>query len=515
MWHGRYVNRGEEMPVRQRIGGRGSFGAVAVGSTVALVAGLLVAAPSAQAAVLDSAVSSQVMFSTPAVQDEQRALSTGARQGRLVYQTVPMLTGFSTYRTNFRPGPGFTFDKVGMQILACPNATTIAVSECREVERKEITGPFGSNIIRSDDLTIELDDADYGRIYRGNLQIYLNGSPTPSANFVSQAYNVVMQQPQAGGPPRLLDGIQNVLELDVGSTDPVNYQMNSRGWGDFPVTNVQPTRTVTQWVCDSADAGQVESFTWDQSGCEIVIGTQLPAATPAQMGQASANINPERFAEHVGRYLVMEEKLSYSSLVAGGVTVAVRSLAYPIVNTAAPQQNQNQNQQAAPQQQNQQAGQQQQGQQQNNNQQAGQQQNSNQQQAAAAGVPTGAAALRLNYSQAPLVSTNGVGTVAGTTLTVKSPKVHKRGKRKKTYRAIVAPKYKGRVAFVLTRNTPKGKMIVAKSKVKSTGKNGKATIRWKFAKKKPAGTYTLYVSFIPKARYGKPGLTVSKPISLR
>ena len=45
--------------------------------------------------------------------------------------------------------------------------------------------------------------------------------------------------------------------------------------GDFPVTNVQPTRIVTQWVCDSADAGQVESFTWDQSGCEIVIGTQL------------------------------------------------------------------------------------------------------------------------------------------------------------------------------------------------------------------------------------------------
>jgi hypothetical protein len=318
-----------------------------------------------------------------------------------------------------------------------------------------------------------------------------------------------MQQPQAGGPPRLLDGIQNVLELDVGSTDPVNYQMNSRGWSGLPVTNVQPTRIVTLWVCDSADAGQVESFTWDQSGCEIVIGTQLPSATPASMGEASENINPERFADHVGRYLVMDEQLAYSSLVAGGVTVAVRSRAYPIVNTSAPQQNQNQNQnqQAAPQQQNQQGGQQQQ---------AGQQgAANNQQQALAAGVPTGAAALRLNYSQAPLVSTTGVGTSAGTQLTVRAPSVQKRGKRKKTYRAIVEPKYKGRVAFVLTRTTPKGKMIVAKSKVKTTGKNGKAKIRWKFAKKKPTGTYTLYVSFIPQARYGKPGLTVSKQVQLR
>ena len=129
--------------------------------------------------------------------------------------------------------------------------------------------------------------------------------------------------------------------------------------------------------------------------------------------------------------------------------------------------------------------------------------------------PTGAAALRLRVDQAPVVSTNGVGSADGTTLTVRSPSVQKKGKRKKTYRAIVDPRYKGRVAFVLTRTTPKGDMIVAKSKVKSTNKKGVAKIRWKFAKRKPTGEYTLYVSFIPKKKYGKPGLTVSKTMRLR
>jgi len=117
--------------------------------------------------------------------------------------------------------------------------------------------------------------------------------------------------------------------------------------------------------------------------------------------------------------------------------------------------------------------------------------------------------------QAPVVSTTGVGSVEGTTLTVRSPSVQKKGKRKKSYRAIVDPRYKGRVAFVLTRTTPKGEMIVAKSKVKNANEKGRAKIRWKFAKRKPTGQYTLYVSFIPNKKYGKPGLTVSKTMSLR
>ena len=490
--------------------GRGSIQAAAVGSTVALVAGLLVAAPAANADLLDSAVSSQVMFSTPPVEDEQRALSTGARQGRVVHQTLPMLTGFSTYRTTFRPGAGFTYDKVGMQILACPNATTITVSECREVERKELPGPLNSNIIRSDDLNIELDDADYGRVYRGNLQIYRNGSPTPSLNVVSQPYYIVMQQPQAEGRPTLLSGIQNIAEVDVSSSDPASYFFQSRGWGQLPVTNDVPTRIATLWVCDSANAGQVETFEWNTDGCEAFSRTQLASASPAQLRSTTVSFNPQRLADQTGRYLMMEEKLTYSSLVAGGVTVAVRSATYPIIDVSALTQ--------SPQNNNQQAGQQQQATPQQSNQQAGQQQAAAQQgnqQAVAAGVPTGAAALRLRYPQAPLAGVNGTGVIDGTVLTVKSPSVQERGKKKKTYRAIVDPRYRGRVAFVLTRTTPKGKMIVAKSKVKGTGKNGKAKIRWKFAKKKPKGIYTLYVSFIPKARYGKPGLSVSKPISLR
>ena len=123
--------------------------------------------------------------------------------------------------------------------------------------------------------------------------------------------------------------------------------------------------------------------------------------------------------------------------------------------------------------------------------------------------------MRLRTPQAPLVSSTGTGSASGTDLTVRSPAVQKRGKRKKSYRAIVDPQYRGRVAFVLTRTTPKGKMIVAKSRVKNTNKKGRAKIRWKFANKKPPGTYTLYVSFIPKKRYNKPGLTVAKPVQLR
>lgn len=500
--------------MRHRIFRRGLFRTAAVGSSVAMAAGLLVVAPAAHANLLDSAVSSQVMFSTPAVRDEQRALSTGARQGRVLYQTLPMLTGFSTYRTTFRPGAGFTYDKVGMQILACPNETTIAVNECREVERKELPGPFGSNIIRSDDLNIELDDADYGRVYRSNLQIYRNGSPTPILNALGQPYYIAMQQPQTEARPTLLSGIQNVAEVDVSTSDPTSYSFQSRGWGQLPVTNVRSTRIATLWVCDGADAGQVETFEWNTDGCEIHIGTQLPSPVPGQSLSTTVSFNPQSLADQTGRYLMMEEKLTYSDLVSGGVTVAVRSAPYPIINVAALTQSPQNNAQQAGQQQQQAAPQQ------NNNQQAGQQQQaagqqSGQQAATAAGVPTGAAALRLQYSQAPLAGVNGTGVVDGTVLTVKSPAVQKRGKKKKSYQAVVDPRYRGRVAFVLTRTTPKGQMIVAKSKVKQAGKNGKAKIRWKFAKKKPAGTYTLYVSFIPKARYGKPGLTVSKPVSLR
>lgn len=211
---------------------------------------------------------------------------------------------------------------------------------------------------------------------------------------------------------------------------------------------------------------------------------------------------------------MMEEKLRYSSLVAGGVTVAVRSRAYPIINSAAAEQSQPNNQQNQNQNQNQQ------------NQNAGQNQNQqNQNQNAdptggqAAGTlqqPTGRAANLLRINQAPLVSGTGVGTVAGTTLTIDAPQVQARGGKKQKYRVLVDPKYRGRVALVLTRLTAKAKkMIVAKRTVRQTKKNGTAQIRWKMSKRMPAGTYVLYASFIPKKRYGKPGLTVSTPVVIR
>jgi hypothetical protein len=211
-----------------------------------------------------------------------------------------------------------------------------------------------------------------------------------------------------------------------------------------------------------------------------------------------------------GQYLIVEDTLKYGSLVNGGAHVTVRSVPYLIEDSeAASQQQGQQPQQGTAQQQNQ------------GTQTPGQQAQTptatptNTAAQATAAQPTGAAALRLRVDQAPVVSTTGVGSVEGTTLTVRSPSVQKKGKRKKSYRAIVDPRYKGRVAFVLTRTTPKGEMIVAKSKVKNTNKKGRAKIRWKFAKRKPTGQYTLYVSFIPNKKYGKPGLTVSKTMSLR
>jgi hypothetical protein len=106
--------------------------------------------------------------------------------------------------------------------------------------------------------------------------------------------------------------------------------------------------------------------------------------------------------------------------------------------------------------------------------------------------------------------------VSGTTLTIDAPAIQGRGGKKQTYRVLVDPNYRGRVAMVLTRLTAKAKkMIVAKRTVRQTKKNGTAQIRWKMRQRMPAGTYTLYASFIPKKRYGKQGLTVSVPVQIR
>lgn len=471
----------------------------------------MVGAPPASAAVLDSSVSSQVLFSTPPVEDEQRALSTGARKQRFVNATLPMVGGTTTFRTTFRPGAGFTYDKVVMQILMCPTASTLVASDCTVVSDKELPGPFTSNIIRSDDLTIGVDDQGYGRIYRGNLEIYRNGEARPNLRVLSQAYYGAMAQPTTGAfRPGVLSSGDFQTSIDVAGTERLNIYVPT--WGSLPRTNATPRRIMTRWICDSATAGQVDTYDWDTSGCDIQLGTEI-----AGPGEASLNVAASEFSREVGRYLVIEDKLTYSSVVAGGVSVVARSAPIAIVDSAAPQQNQNQQNQ-----QNQNAGQNQQGQQNQNsgqNQQGQNQQNQNQNQNQAAGTlqqPTGRAATLLRISQAPLVSGSGVGTVSGTTLTIDAPAIQARGGKKQTYRVLVDPKYRGRVALVLTRLTAKAKkMIVAKRTVRQAKKNGTAQIRWKMSKRMPAGTYVLYASFIPKKRYGKPGLTVSVPVVIR
>ena len=475
----------------------GRKAAVATGTAVAMAASLMTVAPAAHANFIDLSVSSQVLFSTPTIVDEELALTTGARRERLVNASLPMVTGTTTFRTQFRPGANFTWDKVVMQILRCPTASA-SQRQCTVVSDKELPGPFTSVRTVSDDLTVEVDDDLYGRILMPNLEVHYSGI---SLNVGGQKYFAAMQQPKKtlGPTPAGVKVGDNLIgavdEFDVSATGAdATVEIYAFHWTqNLPTTNEGYQRLVRRWVCDSPNASQVQSYEWDQTGCDPL--APIGALNDSPLFEATRAAD---YSDHVGRYLVVEDEISYSSLVAGGVSAVTRSTPLLIVDSAQPEANnpaqqQNQQNQGAGQQQNQGAG----------------------QQAFAAAAPTGAAAVRLRTPQAPLVSSTGTGSASGTDLTVRSPAVQKRGKRKKSYRAIVDPQYRGRVAFVLTRTTPKGKMIVAKSRVKNTNKKGRAKIRWKFANKKPPGTYTLYVSFIPKKRYNKPGLTVAKPVQLR
>ena len=475
----------------------GRKAAVATGTAVAMAASLMTVAPAAHANFIDLSVSSQVLFSTPTIVDEELALTTGARRERLVNASLPMVTGTTTFRTQFRPGANFTWDKVVMQILRCPTASA-SQRQCTVVSDKELPGPFTSVRTVSDDLTVEVDDDLYGRILMPNLEVHYSGI---SLNVGGQKYFAAMQQPKKtlGPTPAGVKVGDNLIgavdEFDVSATGAdATVEIYAFHWTqNLPTTNEGYQRLVRRWVCDSPNASQVQSYEWDQTGCDPL--APIGALNDSPLFEATRAAD---YSDHVGRYLVVEDEISYSSLVAGGVSAVTRSTPLLIVDSAQPEANnpaqqQNQQNQGAGQQQNQGAG----------------------QQAFAAAAPTGAAAVRLRTPQAPLVSSTGTGSASGTDLTVRSPAVQQRGKRKKSYRAIVDPQYRGRVAFVLTRTTPKGKMIVAKSRVKNTNKKGRAKIRWKFANKKPPGTYTLYVSFIPKKRYNKPGLTVAKPVQLR
>jgi len=473
--------------------------AVAGGVSGALIIGGVAIAPAAQAVGgVDQATSNFQMFSTPAVEYQEQALSTGASAEPLFNAGLQRISGRTTFRAIFGAAPNRQISQYQMGLRRCSNASDVANCDVDQ-EAAVVTRTLNHGLVIAEDLDVDIVDSRYGDIYRGQLLV------DNVIGYATRAYLAVMRQPRTLLPPMVLRDGADAARIDLAKND---LTVSLPDWTNLPDTNERPLRNLSIWACPTGAASQVQTYEWDSSDCTRLEEASLNRTAARDLNGGYSN-RPER-ASLPGQYLIVEDTLKYGSLVNGGAHVTVRSVPYLIEDSeAASQQQGQQPQQGTAQQQNQ------------GTQTPGQQAQTptatptNTAAQATAAQPTGAAALRLRVDQAPVVSTTGVGSVEGTTLTVRSPSVQKKGKRKKSYRAIVDPRYKGRVAFVLTRTTPKGAMIVAKSKVKNTNKKGKAKIRWKFAKRKPTGEYTLYVSFIPKKRYGKPGLTVSKTMRLR
>lgn len=493
------------MPVGSRL--RKSF--VAIGSIVAVGAGLVVAPPSASALV-DFGSVSWIAEKGSNPQFPQRAHSSGAVGTAQLLNGVGSNNYFAdsiTFSPQWSISPGEEMTSYQIWIERCSTPESASCRFRSRTTERLTPGAGPGNYSESHD--VDLERFDYGNYFRARILIKTidargrRGESSFTSNVRQGYLFAVPQQPFSTVPPFVVDSAgQAVADFDI-ARDDVKIVLPEWARVEPHSPPYKSSRTVNYWACQE-QAGQENTYDWDTSNCTVLSQEVFRTFSARESSEPGSS-----FSGGVGQYLVIEDKIETTTPSGTIADVTTRSSAYAIINTAAPQQNQPNNQQAG--QQGAQAGQQPAQGAQQAEQQAGQADK----QAAATGIPTGAAALRLNYSQAPLVSTSGVGTSAGTQLTVRSPAIQKRGKRKKTYRAIIDPKYRGRVAFVLTRTTPQGNMIVAKSKVKNATKSGKAKVRWKFNKKKPAGAYTLYVSFIPRARYGKPGLTVSKSVLLR
>lgn len=476
--------------------------AVAAGTAVAMAASLITVAPTAQALLTNPG------GNLAALQWTEVVTSNAALMGaiRPPSPLAPMIRGdiFSAGRILVNDGAYLTRSDVYLDRCTTTNASTCTVvafdidnydpgrsGRIGLSGRIEYTPDYsrdGGQYMRLRVRAVGVDDA--GR----------NSESTFSGNFMY----LVPPTPQATALPTLTSTLAGTPATEIDASAP--FTLTTDPWtlnanGSFDLIG-------GLYACDSDTAGQINTYDWNQTGCSLL--------SEHELAPGEREFSGDLIKDHVGKYLLADTIANHKDWSRSGITqlIQVRSGTYLITksDTGAQASGNAQQNQGAGQQQNQQnqgAGQQQ-------NQGAGQQQNQGAgQQAFAAAAPTGAAAVRLRTPQAPLVSSTGTGSASGTDLTVRSPAVQKRGKRKKSYRAIVDPQYRGRVAFVLTRTTPKGKMIVAKSRVKNTNKKGRAKIRWKFANKKPPGTYTLYVSFIPKKRYNKPGLTVAKPVQLR
>ena len=482
----------------------GRKAAVAAGTAVAMAASLITVAPTAQALLTNPGENLAALQWTEVVTSHAKlmgAIRPPSPRAQMIRGDI-----FSAGRIVVNDGAYLTRSDVYLDRCTTTNASTCTVI-ASDINNYN-PGRFGNiGLSRRIEYTPDYS-VDGGKYLRLRVRaVGVDAGRNSESTFSGNFMYLVPRTPQATALPTLTSTLAGTpaTEIDASApftvtTDPWTLNAN----GSFDLIG-------GLYACESDVAGQINTYDWNQTGCQLL--------SEHESAPGEREFSGDLIKDYVGKYLLAVTVARHKDWSRSGTTqlIQVRSGTYLITksDTGAQASGNAQQNQGAGQQQNQQnqgAGQQQNQQ----NQGAGQQQNQGAgQQAFAAAAPTGAAAVRLRTPQAPLVSSTGTGSASGTDLTVRSPAVQKRGKRKKSYRAIVDPQYRGRVAFVLTRTTPKGKMIVAKSRVKNTNKKGRAKIRWKFANKKPPGTYTLYVSFIPKKRYNKPGLTVAKPVQLR
>jgi len=471
----------------------GRKAAVAAGTAVAMAASLITVAPTAQALLTNPGENLAALQWTEVVTSHAKlmgAIRPPSPRAQMIRGDI-----FSAGRIVVNEGAYLTRSDVYLDRCATTNASTCTVI-ASDIDNYN-PGRFGNiGLSRRIEYTPDYS-VDGGKYLRLRVRaVGVDAGRNSESTFSGNFMYLVPRTPQATALPTLTSTLAGTpaTEIDASApftvtTDPWTLNAN----GSFDLIG-------GLYACESDVAGQINTYDWNQTGCQLL--------SEHESAPGEREFSGDLIKDYVGKYLLAVTVARHKDWSRSGITqlIQVRSGTYLITksDTGAQASGNAQQNQGAGQQQNQQ------------NQGAGQQQNQGAgQQAFAAAAPTGAAAVRLRTPQAPLVSSTGTGSASGTDLTVRSPAVQQRGKRKKSYRAIVDPQYRGRVAFVLTRTTPKGKMIVAKSRVKNTNKKGRAKIRWKFANKKPPGTYTLYVSFIPKKRYNKPGLTVAKPVQLR
>lgn len=470
----------------------GRKAAVAAGTAVAMAASLITVAPTAQALLTNPGENLAALQWTEVVTSNAKlmgAIRPPSPRAQMIRGDI-----FSAGRIVVNDGAYLTRSDVYLDRCTTTNASTCTViASDIDIYSPARAGTIGirNRVEYTPDYSV-----DGGKYLRLRVRaVGVDAGRSSESTFSGNFMYLVPRTPQATALPTLTSTLAGTPATEIDASAP--FTMTTDPWtlnanGSFDLIG-------GLYACESDNAGQVATYDWDQTGCSLL--------SEHESAPGEREFSGDLIKDYVGKYLLAVTVARHKDWSRSGTTelIQVRSGTYLITKTdtgaqapgnAQPAQQQNQQNQGAAQQQNQQ------------NQGAGQQ-------AFAATAPTGAAAVRLRTPQAPLVSSTGTGSASGTDLTVRSPAVQQRGKRKKSYRAIVDPQYRGRVAFVLTRTTPKGKMIVAKSRVKNTNKKGRAKIRWKFANKKPPGTYTLYVSFIPKARYNKPGLTVAKPVELR